>query len=227
MRGVIFAEGEFYHLYNRGVDKRIVFTTPYEYQRFLAYLLLLNDTGAIRTDFLLQHGIPADLMQWKAKPSSPLIGIGAYCLMPNHFHLYATPLVEGGISKFMQRLQTAYTMYFNEKHERTGALFQGTFKAKHVAYDEYARYLFSYIHLNPAKLVDPKWKEFGPKDFRKVRNYVRSYPYSSFREYQEKRHVITAPSAFPAYFRRSVDLDAHIDDWLDFRGDADLWNWKV
>ncbi len=59
--------------------------------------------------------------------------------MPNHFHLYVTQLVEGGISKFMQRLQTAYTMYFNGKHERASALLQGTFKANHVGRDEYAK----------------------------------------------------------------------------------------
>jgi putative transposase len=220
MRGVTFAEGEFYHLYNRGVDKRVIFSDPAEHRRFMAYLLLLNDTGHIRTDELLRRGTPSDLKPWKAEPSEALVAIGAYCLMPNHFHLYVTPLKEGGVSKFMQRLLTAYTMYFNEKHERSGVLLQGAFKAKHVATEEYARYLFSYIHLNAAKIVDPDWKEFGPRDFKRVREYVRSYPYSSFGEYSKKEFVIISPGAFPDYLRDISDFDAHIDDWLRFREQA-------
>lgn len=221
MRRITFAEGEFYHLYNRGVDKRRVFMSPGEYKRFLAYLLLLNDVENRRFDYLLGSKNPKDLLAlssiWKAKPSSRLVAIGAYCLMPNHFHLYVTPLAEGGISKFMQRLQTAYTMYFNEKHKRSGALFQGTFKAEHVESDRHAKYLLSYIHLNPAKLKDPKWKERGLHDFRGMREFLRFYPYSSLEEYISRRHVITAPESFPAYFSNARELDDHIDFWLRFR----------
>jgi putative transposase len=212
MRGVTLTEGEFYHVYNRGVDKRKIFTSPVEYRRFLRYLYVLNDAKRVRLTYTF-HTPQID----EAKPRQCLVAIGAFCLMPNHFHLYATPLVESGLSKFMHRLQTAYTMYFNQRHERTGALLQGTFKANHVEREEYAKYLFSYIHLNPAKIVDPNWKEFDTRDFNKVREYIRDYPYSSLGEYMKKRYLITNPSAFPNYFSRSGDLDTHIDEWLTYR----------
>ncbi|HET8581135.1 MAG TPA: transposase [Candidatus Paceibacterota bacterium] len=197
------------------MDKREIFSNADEYQRFLAYLCVLNDAAAPRLTHEIRRDYVLEAKPLKLTQGAPLVAIGAYCLMPNHFHLYVTPLVENGISKFMQRLQTAYTMYFNERHARSGALFQGTFKARHVLDDRYARYLFSYIHLNPAKLVDPHWKEFGSRDFKKVREYVQTYPYSSFGEYNRKRHVITDPARFPEYFSTRRSLDAHIDDWLE------------
>ena len=144
----------------------------------------------------------------------PLVAIGAYCLMPNHFHLYMTPLAENGISKFMQRIQTGYTMYFNEKRKRTGALLQGTFKAEHVTNDNQAKYLFSYIHLNPAKIQNPKWKELEIKDSKKIREFVRTYPYSSYAEYATKSSQVTDPSKFPGYLHSTKDVTIHLDDWL-------------
>jgi len=210
VRKLTFAHGEFYHIYNRGVDKRVIFTSPTEYDRFLAYLFILNDAKRKRIDRLFD----AKRSLWEAKPPAPLVAIGAYCLMPNHFHLYLTPLVEDGVSKFMQRVQTAYTMYFNQKHRRSGALLQGTFKAQHASDDAYAKYLFSYIHLNPAKLKDAKWKERNVKDLKKLREFVRAYPYSSIAEYQSGSPRITDPSKFPNYLREQTDVASHIDVWL-------------
>lgn len=209
----MLSEGEFYHIYNRGVDKRKVFMSPAEYKRFLAYLYFLNDTESRRFEYALRTE-----RIWEAEPpKKKLVAIGAYCLMPNHFHLYATPLVEGGISKFMQRLQTAYTMYFNLAHDRSGVLFQGAFKSEHISRDQHARYLFSYIHLNPAKLKEPKWKEVGARDLRALSEYVRLYPYSSIGEYIERKHVVTDPSWFPEFLTTMKDIDEHIDVWLASR----------
>ncbi len=238
MRRITFSEGEYYHIYNRGVDKRDVFTSPHEYRRFQYALALLNDCDTSQVSHMLRKAEVNLLREHysEAKPLNnargrkslrihrgdsrePLVAIGAYCLMPNHFHLYVTPLVENGISRFMQRLQTSYTMYFNEQHERSGALFQGTFKAQHVDRNAYARYLFSYIHLNPAKLKDPKWKERGARDLRALRTYVREYPYSSLGEYLGDRRVITDPTRFPAYLSDASDVDEHIDVWLSTRED--------
>jgi putative transposase len=212
MRRITFVEGEYYHLYNRGVDKRVVFTESSEYRRFIAYLYLLNTQKNIR---------PADLLDehtgnaiFSVERGDPLVAVGAYCLMPNHIHLFATPLVKGGISKYMQRVQTAYTMFFNEKHRRSGALFQGTFKAEHADHDKYVKYLFSYIHLNPAKLANPSWKQCGRADFKALRTFIREYPYSSIGEYLSKKHIITNPTKFPNYFLQAHEVDDHIDFWL-------------
>lgn len=218
MRKVPFVFGEYYHLYCRGVDKRKVFTDKKEYARFLAYLYLLNTSSAVRpTDFFRSH---TALEAFDSKRNDPLVAIGAYCLMPNHFHLYVTPLIEGGVSKFMQRVQTAYTMYFNEKHARAGALFGSTFKAEHVSNDRHAKYLFSYIHLNPAKIIDPRWKERSASDWKKLANYVKEYPYSSYKEYASRRHILTSPEYFPTYLKSRKDVVAHVEEWLQLSSTA-------
>ena len=212
MRKVPIIPGEFYHLYSRGVDKRTVFTVPDEYQRFLAYLYMLNTHADVRpSDFFRTHRLEE---AFETVREAPLVALGAFCLMPNHFHLYITPLVEGGVSKFMQRLQTAYTKYFNEKHGRTGALFGSTFRSEHVSTDRQAKYLFSYIHLNPAKLTDPQWKKRGPKEWRKLHRAVTEYPYSSYQAYATREHVITDPSVFPSYLKTKKEITDHVEDWL-------------
>lgn len=143
----------------------------------------------------------------------PLVAIGAFCLMPNHFHILATPLVENGISQFMLKLQTGYSMYFNTRNERSGSLFQGPFRSTHADNDRYLQYLYSYIHLNPAKLQDPKWKEkVGSQDA--LMKFVESYPYSSYGAYLNGSHTITDPEKFPDYFSDKDYVRSHISDWL-------------
>lgn len=111
-------------------------------------------------------------------------------------------------------------MYFNASRKRTGALFQGRFRAEHAAYDTYLKYLFSYIHLNPVKLIDPKWKKNGIGDKRNAVNYLASYPYSSYMDYIDvKREYskILSKKEFPAYFSTKMSFERHIDDWLSYR----------
>lgn len=216
MRKMPFVMGEYYHLYNRGVDKRVVYSNASEYRRFLAYLYMLNNRDVVDpSNFFRSHNI-AEAFQLER--GQPLVALGAFCLMPNHFHLYITPLVEGGISKFMQRVQTAYTKYFNEKHNRTGALFGGTFKAEHVKNNNHAKYLFSYIHLNPAKLRDPQWKSRSARNWKSLQSYVAQYPYSSYREYYLQEHLISDPRSFPVFFKNKREVVNHITDWLQTEG---------
>ncbi len=219
MRKLTFSSGEYYHLYNRGVDKRVIFTSKKEYMRFMRYLTLLNDGEITRNTYHLKNDEAKP--RQKGQPQVPLVAIGAFCLMPNHFHLLVTPLVDTGVSRFMHKLQTAYTMYFNGRHERNGALFQGTFKARHANRDAYLKYLFSYIHLNPAKLVDPAWRDFGPKDFKRVRNYIQEYPFSSFQEYIHHSPLITNQKEFPKYFLGASDFQSQVDWWLSFKREND------
>jgi putative transposase len=142
-----------------------------------------------------------------------LVAIGAFCLMPNHFHILATPLKEKGITKMMLKLQTGYSMYFNTKNERVGSLFQGPFRSSHVDNDRYLKYLFSYIHLNPAKLLEPRWKE-KIRSKNDLMNFVEKYPYSSHSSYLTNSHFITNPTKFPEYFSSRNDVVSHITDWL-------------
>lgn len=137
--------GEFYHVFNRGVEKRVVFTNDHDYQRFLILMFLVNDIVAVdvKNEFRY-HTLPEMLHRERV----PLVDIHAFSLLPNHYHLLLSPLIDGGIAKFIQKLATGYTMYFNTINERSGALFQGKYKIKYSEDEFYTKYLFEYIHLN-------------------------------------------------------------------------------
>lgn len=139
--------------------------------------------------------------------------------MPNHFHLLVTPLVEGGVAKFMSKLSTGYSMYFNKKYERSGSLFEGCFKAKHADSDEYLKYLFSYIHLNPTKLQQSDWKERGIIDEDATFDFVKEYRYSSLPEYLGEKRLagsILKRAPFPEYFSNEQAIKSEIFSWLTF-----------
>ena len=121
----------------------------------------------------------------------PITSIGAYCLMDNHFHLLLKEITVGGISAFMKKLCSAYSMYFNKKYGRTGHLFQGRFQERHADTDEYLKYLYSYIHLNPVKMIDPEWKEKGMSNPKEAQEFLQQYKYSSLTDYRGSTRVET------------------------------------
>lgn len=87
-------------------------------------------------------------MKNKSPKKKPLVKFVAYCLNPNHYHFILSPLQEKGIEKFMQRLGNGFTKYFNNKYKRSGVLFQGKFKSKHIDSNEYLLHLSAYINTN-------------------------------------------------------------------------------
>ena len=140
--------------------------------------------------------------------------------MPNHFHLLVREVKEGGITRFMEKLSTSYSMYFNKKYNRTGSLFENRFKAEHVGRDEYLKYLFAYIHLNPVKLIDPKWKENGITNISTAQKYLSNYAYSSIHDYlgiRRSERAVLNPSEFPKYFDSGLEFSDFIQFWLDNR----------
>lgn len=214
-RSISFAIGEFYHLYNRGVDKRTIYLDSYDYSRFIDLMYLCNSSAPISVRNI--HRNFNSVFDFEVE--NPLVAIGAYCLMPNHFHFLVTPLVEGGITTFMTKLGTGYSMYFNKKYKRTGALFQGMFKSQHASNDEYLKYLYAYIHLNPVKLIDKDWKEQGSKDAGKAYDFAASFQYSSLPDYlgaDRKEKAIISPTPFPGYFSTTGDIKAELFDWLTY-----------
>lgn len=212
MRRFTFTEGEYYHLYNRGTDKRTIFLTHADYQRFMALMFLANSFTAVdlgEAGSTLSKIIHIDR-------GNPLVAIGAYCLMPNHYHFLVRETTLGGISKFMQKMSTGYTMYFNKLHDRTGNLFQGKFKAAHATDDRYLKYLFAYIHLNPAKLTNSPLESAGT--IADSTNFVRSYPYSSYKDYITARdeNAVLARAEFPEYFQNADEFENEMTEWLQF-----------
>ena len=132
--------GGYFHVYNRGNRKQDIFLEDVDYIGYLARLREYKD---------------------KRK-----ISIICYCLMPNHFHLLLRQDSEIPIFSFLQSLHTSYSMYFNNKYDKVGHLFQGAFKQKEIDKDEYLLHLSSYIHLNPlsaglvSKLEDYQWSSY-------------------------------------------------------------------
>lgn len=210
-RNTPFAESEYYHVYNRGVEKRIIFLDEEDYRHFLYLMYLCNSERSIT---LRDVGMAFER-------GKHIVAIGAYCLMPNHFHILIKQVDEGGISNFMKKLLTAYSMYFNRKYKRTGHLFEGVFKSRHVSSDQYLKYLYAYIHLNPAKKIDKNWKEKRTRSKKELLAYVVNSPHSSLAEYlvSPKRIFsknILAPAEFPSYFSRPRDHLEELFDWLNF-----------
>lgn len=206
LRKQTFALGEFYHLYNRGTEKRIIFKDAKDYQHFLYLMYICNTNKSIE---LRKIGKNFDREE-------TIVDIGAYCLMPNHFHILICEKIDGGVSKYMRKLLTAYSMYFNKKYKRTGKLYEGVFKSIHANKDTYLKYLYSYIHLNPAKLIDKNWIENNKRNVENLLKYVFEYPYSSIKEYAEKKFKIINPSEFPTYFKNPIDHKKELFEWLNF-----------
>jgi len=175
-----FAVGEFFHCYTRGVDKRITFQDNHDYERFLQALYVCNDTSSFDRDSVsdfFHHSI------LKLDRGVQIVSVVAYCLMPNHYHLVLRENVEGGIVRFMQKVGTMYTMYFNGKNDRIGGLFVGPFRSKHIDSDSYLRKVISYTHLNPAEIFEPGWKDGKVQDLTTLELQLRSYRFSSLQDY--------------------------------------------
>ena len=151
MRKIKFVNGEFYHVCNRGVDKRSIFENQYDVRRFYQSMEEFNTINPIGS--LYESSFLDDKIIAKRK-TKRLVNIVAYCLNPNHYHLVLEQLHENGISQFMHRLNGGYTWYFNKKYQRIGGLFQGPYKAILITDDNYLLHLSRYIHLNPSEYTD-------------------------------------------------------------------------
>ena len=173
-----FEINEWYHCYNRGVDKRKVFLSLADRKRFQALLYVCNGTKNIRLAELYDTSLEYVLTSDRIDRGLPLVEIGAYSLMPNHLHFVFREIRGGGTALFMQKVFTGYTMYFNRKHERTGALFAGSFKSKHLDNDRYLKQCVAYVLLNPVELFDPRWKE-GRALLSSLKKRLAEYPFSS------------------------------------------------
>ena len=171
----IYVEGGYYHIYNRGVDKRDIFLDEQDYGVFLSYLkeyLLPKDEVGLRgklSDPNVSYNEKEKILkQLRLNNFAGEITLLAYCLMPNHFHFFIKQKSADSIDKFMQSLATRYTMYFNKKHKRLGFLYQDTYKAVFVTSEPQFIYLSKYIHKQALATKGPTlrgWDEKQPSSF--------------------------------------------------------------
>jgi putative transposase len=197
----------YYHIYNRGVNKDKIFHDKNDYERFINLIEFCNNdrSGDKYRDIDFTQVRPV---------YDQIVAIGAYVLMPNHFHFLIKETVKDGASKFMKKISTAYAMYFNKKYERTGALFEGRFKSRHVDSDEYLKYLYAYIYMNPLKLKDKDWKTNVRFHKKAYLDFLKKYEYSSF---FPKHSPEVGPLGFPKYFgdKSGEKIEKHALDWID------------
>lgn len=201
-----FITGSFYHIYNRGVAKQIIFNDNADFQQFsntLSFYLEESPESGLssskkKSDFIKKY--------LTSEPKKPIVAIHAYCLMPNHFHLLIQQLVDNGISTFLRRTQLSYTRYYNVRYERVGPLLQGTFRAIPVENDQQLLHLSRYIHLNPfvAKL------SVNPHD----------YLWSSLSNFYKKINSrLCKPSFVLEVFNSTGEYQRFIEDYASYAQD--------
>lgn len=164
-------KNKYEHIYSRGVNKCDIFHDELDYSRFQKSIVQFNSIENRRFEDM--HMID---------PEDKLVEIYDYVLMPNHFHIIAKELKQGGISLFMQKILSGYSVYFNYKYERTGSLFGSNFKSKIVDDEDYFNTLERYIYNNPLKIIHPHYTskmllDGSFKISKSDEEFLAKYPY--------------------------------------------------
>lgn len=207
-----FTINEFYHLFNRGVDKRKIFLDKNDYIRFIHDLYEFNNTNPalpfsqtyklVKTDQKAKN-VRSRVSNIEQKDGRDnLVKVHAYVLMPNHHHVLVEQVKEKGVSIFMRKLHTGYTNSFNQKYKRKGHLFQGPFKSIHIKDDIHFGFLICYLHANPLELWKRNWKQkkLGDSEIKQALRFLEKYKYSSYLDYSGKKN-------FPLVISKDFLLD--------------------
>jgi putative transposase len=220
MRKFSFENNQIYHIFNRGVEKRSIFLEDNDYLRFIHDLFELNDKNKVNNvlhRFSKGNNKNADKRMevrptyiLKRQPRELMVEILAFTLMPNHFHLILKQKTDNGIAKFMQKLGTGYAMYFNNKNNRVGGLFQGKFKAVLVDNDEYLIHLLNYIHFNPLDLI------YGGRTSLYSAEKLMSYRWGSFLDYIGEKNFpsVTSRQFLLDFFGSEEKYRVNAEEWL-------------
>lgn len=201
-RITVLETGEYYHIYNRSIQKIPIFKGQREcdlFEEAIAFYL----QPAPPTKFSLYR---KNRSRYPMNLDNKLVTIVNYCLMPNHFHFTLRQEQEDGIRKLMQKLTNSFAHYFNIKYKNTGPVFETNFKATLIENDEQLLHLSRYIHLNPVTsyLVE------NPED----------YPYSSYGIYFAlKESKIIDPTIVLSQFKKIEDYKKFVMARKDYQRD--------
>lgn len=212
------------HALNRGVDKRKIFLDKQDYFRFIHDLFEFNDQERVNNVFYFfqkSNDIASRYIKKERRQRKMLVDIHAFCIMPNHYHLLLSPRIDGGVSKFMKKLNMGYSKYFNEKYDRKGTLFEGRYKSIIVKHEAHFIHLPYYIHLNPLDQIFPQWRKHKLQDYRRAMEFLESYRWSSHLDYLGKHNFpsVTKREFLMKFFGGAKEYENSIKRWLR---DSDL-----
>lgn len=199
-RKILIATNQIYHVFNRGVAHIPIFTDTRDYRRFLQTAQYYNDS---QEKLKFSHSSLLKVLPEESIKKSKIVDILAFCLMPNHFHFMLKQLTDSGITRFITQLSNSYSHYFNTKHDRSGPLFNGPYKAVLVNTDEQLIHLSRYIHLNPiaANLV----------------KNLESYQWSSYQEYLEPSgEKLASPELVLEFFKSGESYKQFLLDQVEY-----------
>lgn len=206
-RKTVLATNEVYHVYNRGVEKRDIFSNKRDYLRIFDLINYYRFADCpIKYSYFKDLSLEEKhtILKNLEDRSRKLVDIYAFCLMPNHFHFLLKQLSDNGVSKFMAKITNGYSHYFNIRYERVGHLFQGNFGAKRIEDNEQLLHVHRYIHLNPVSsyLID----------FKELEKYI----YSSYQDYLGLRRGFCNSNEILSLFK-SIDMyKKFIEDQVDY-----------
>lgn len=229
MRIESFAIGDYVHVYNRGNRKAKIARSDKDKWRFMQSLRFFNDKNS---SLNILRQIIIENPDLKKKPQSvfelgwpknwpqkdPLVKILCYCLMPNHFHLLLKEIREHGVSRFMQKLGTGYTNYFNIRYGEVGSVFQGGYKARRIDKDIYLEYLNVYIQVINILELFPGGLEKAVKNIDKALKFVENYQFSSYRDFVSlRKSLIIDKDILGKLFKTSASYKKFVCDVLKTR----------
>jgi len=248
-RKVQFVNGEIYHIVVRAIDDNVIFKDIDDHYRGIFSIYEFNNAKQVtikdrrkarmRAKSRLKREIKQvaqkfnGIIELSRDPTSGqdkrkrLVEVLAFCIMPNHLHLLVRQLVDGGITKFMKKLDGGYGGYFNRKYGRKGYVFQNRFTAVHIKNEDQLKVVFVYIHTNPISLIEPKWKEIGIKNPEKVIAFLENeYRWSSYFDYIGKRNF---PSVTDRDFLLKImggeqGCKEFVENWIRYKGEIKEFN---
>ena len=207
----IYDSARYFLVHNSGSDRRVLFGSQDDFDRFEGYLYILNAIDGPRASNVFAS--PHKENVFSTARGEKLVAIGAYSLMPKGFFILLRPLVHDGVGRFMQKLQTAYTMYFNKKYQRIGRLFHSAYRSEETESRNQLSSIIAFVHLSPASLFDENWQEANLSELQTLAKQAIAYRYSSVAEYASKKFVITSPSEFPKFLLKMHTPDANMRSW--------------
>lgn len=227
-----FITSGIYHIVLRGIDDNKLFKDIDDHYRGIFSIYEFNTVNPVeilkrRRDRIRMKRNLQKSEKLGGNPTSAtfdsrdkLVEILAFCLMPNHIHLLVRQIKDGGIIKFMKKSGGGYAKYYNKKYSRKGYVFQNRFLAVPIKTDKQLKIVFAYIHSNSVSLIEPKWKEKGIGNLKKVMKFIKDYKWSSFSDYLGKPN-------FPSVTDRGFMLetvgsekacDRLVEDYIRYKG---------